>query len=40
VDQDDGQASMPLIAKTSSGCRGYFDLVGTTRKVATYEDCS
>jgi hypothetical protein len=38
VPPDDSGAGRSLGAKTSSECKGHFDLVGTMRKVATYED--
>jgi hypothetical protein len=37
--QDDGRASLSLVAKTSSGCRGMFRLRGSQWNVVTYGDC-
>jgi hypothetical protein len=39
VTQDDGWASLSLIAKTSFGCRGMFWLCECQCKVVTYGNC-
>jgi hypothetical protein len=39
VTQDDDWASLSLVAKTSSRCRGMFRLCGSQWKVVTYRDC-
>jgi hypothetical protein len=31
--QGDGRVSLSLVTKTSSGCRGYFDLMGTIKRL-------
>jgi hypothetical protein len=39
VIQDNGSASLSLVAKTSFECRGLFRLRGSQWKVVTYGDC-